>query len=66
MFLTLLSMRSPFCDVELIGIVLNGIGCKLRDDEYVFLAIEFSRELCCEPLRDPGPSKYYNQNKLII
>lgn len=61
---TLLSPRNPpFCmDDELMGNVLNCIGegrvcCKLRDDEYELLAAELSREPCCEPLRDPGPSE---------
>lgn len=31
------------------------ICCKLRD-EYEFLAAELSREPCCEPLRETGPS----------
>lgn len=44
------------------GNVLNCIGagrncCILREDEYELLAAELSREPCCEPLRDPCPSK---------
>ena len=67
--LTLLSLRIPLCDddddeVEFIGNVLycicgGRICCKLRD-EYEFLAAELSREPCCEPLRETGPSTHTN------
>lgn len=62
---TLLSLRIPRCDddddddVEFNGNVLYciccGRICKLRE-EYEFLAAELSREPCCEPLLETGPS----------
>lgn len=65
----------PLCDddddeVKFDGNVLNcicGRICKLREEYEEFRAAELSREPCCEPLLECGPSaKEINEKKMHV